>query len=252
MKMKVLEEKTGVGRETIRYYIREGLLPAPEKPHKNVAIYTKTHVDRMRMIKKLQDERFLPLHVIKSLLADMTDERDDRQGLAGLEFLLAARLGAGGLESVSLNTLTAETGLSGQEIETLADDGLIDLKNDKGTATLSGQDAKVVRLWARIRQAGYDDTLEYDAHTLKRYDEAAQFLAKQEVSDFFDRVSGRRSTDAAAALAETGITLVEEIFSILHIKAIIREIAQRNAEAILRDTEKNRKIADSDPLKSAS
>ena len=32
MKMKELEDRSGIGRETIRYYIREGLLPEPERP----------------------------------------------------------------------------------------------------------------------------------------------------------------------------------------------------------------------------
>ena len=39
MKMKELERETGVGRETIRFYIREGLLPEPERPKRNVAAY---------------------------------------------------------------------------------------------------------------------------------------------------------------------------------------------------------------------
>ena len=37
LKMKDLERTTGVGREAIRFYIREGLLPEPERPSRNVA-----------------------------------------------------------------------------------------------------------------------------------------------------------------------------------------------------------------------
>jgi len=32
MRMRELEVKTGVSRETIRYYIREGIVPEPERP----------------------------------------------------------------------------------------------------------------------------------------------------------------------------------------------------------------------------
>ena len=39
MRMRDLERATGVGRETIRFYIREGLLPEPERPGRNVAWY---------------------------------------------------------------------------------------------------------------------------------------------------------------------------------------------------------------------
>ncbi len=44
MKMQDLERATGVGRETIRFYIREGLLPQPTRPSRNVAWYDESFV----------------------------------------------------------------------------------------------------------------------------------------------------------------------------------------------------------------
>jgi DNA-binding transcriptional MerR regulator len=69
LKMRDLERLTGVGRETIRYYIREGLLPEPERPSRNVAWYDQRFVDRLALIKELQQKRFLPLHVIRRLVS---------------------------------------------------------------------------------------------------------------------------------------------------------------------------------------
>ena len=43
MKMKELETRTGVGREAIRFYIREGLLPDPEKPQR-MWLYTQRNM----------------------------------------------------------------------------------------------------------------------------------------------------------------------------------------------------------------
>jgi hypothetical protein len=37
LKMRDLERLTGVHRETIRVYFRAGLLPAPDRPKRNVA-----------------------------------------------------------------------------------------------------------------------------------------------------------------------------------------------------------------------
>lgn len=54
MKMQDLERATGVGRETIRFYIREGLLPQPERPNRNVAWYDEAFVARVGLIKELQ------------------------------------------------------------------------------------------------------------------------------------------------------------------------------------------------------
>jgi DNA-binding transcriptional MerR regulator len=68
LKMRDVERLAGVGRETIRFYIREGLLPEPERPGRNVAWYDAAFVARVRLIKELQARRFLPLRLIKAIL----------------------------------------------------------------------------------------------------------------------------------------------------------------------------------------
>ena len=68
MKIRDLVERTGVSRETVHYYIRDGLLPKPRKRGKNIADYDEGYVERIRMIKELQDNYFLPLAVIKNIL----------------------------------------------------------------------------------------------------------------------------------------------------------------------------------------
>ena len=68
MKISELVQRTQVSKETIHYYIREGILPRPRKLAKNVADYDEGFVERIRLIKELQDHRFLPLSVIKKIL----------------------------------------------------------------------------------------------------------------------------------------------------------------------------------------
>lgn len=230
MKMKELEERTGLGREAIRFYIREGLLPEPEKPRRNVAIYSEDHVGRIQLIKKLKDERFLPLGVIRELLENPGPGEIGTPNLVGLEFLLAARLGANRGETGPIKELIAATSLDSADIDALAQDGLITIRNEPDGPALSGQDARIARLWANVKDAGYDGGIGYSAHDMKRYKDAAEMLADQEVEHFYDRVPGTRSTDNAAALAQQGIALVEQMFSILHTKAILSRIARRNAE----------------------
>ena len=60
MKIRELVKKTGVSKETIHYYIREGLLRKPRKFGKNVAEYNENHVEQIRIIKALRDNYFLP------------------------------------------------------------------------------------------------------------------------------------------------------------------------------------------------
>ncbi|MBI4963184.1 MAG: MerR family transcriptional regulator [Desulfomonile tiedjei] len=68
MKISELVKQTQVSKETIHYYIREGLLPRPRKLGKNVADYNESYVERIRIIKEFQDHCFLPLSVIKKIL----------------------------------------------------------------------------------------------------------------------------------------------------------------------------------------
>ena len=68
--MRELELETGVGRETIRFYIREGLLPQPDRPARNVALYDESFVERIRLINELKTKRYLPLQVIRRILAE--------------------------------------------------------------------------------------------------------------------------------------------------------------------------------------
>jgi DNA-binding transcriptional MerR regulator len=68
MRMAELAEASGVPRETIHFYLREGLLPRPQKGGRTTAFYGAEHVDRLRTIRRLREEKYLPLAVIRRLL----------------------------------------------------------------------------------------------------------------------------------------------------------------------------------------
>ena len=81
LKISELAEEAGVPVATVRHYLREGLLPEGEKTSRNMAYYPPELVERIKLIKQLQEERFMPLRVIGELL-----ERDDGEAgaIAGL------------------------------------------------------------------------------------------------------------------------------------------------------------------------
>jgi DNA-binding transcriptional MerR regulator len=68
LKIKELVQRTQISKETIHYYIREGLLPKPRKRCKNIADYDESYIEKIRRIKELQYNHFLPLAVIKEVL----------------------------------------------------------------------------------------------------------------------------------------------------------------------------------------
>src|SRR5690349_11543233 len=68
MRMAELASRSGVARETIHFYLREGLLPRPEKGGRTVAYYGEEHLDRLRMIRRLREDKYLPIAVIRRIL----------------------------------------------------------------------------------------------------------------------------------------------------------------------------------------
>ena len=67
MKIGELAKKSGIQIETIRYYEKEGLLPAPDRNSSNYRIYSHIHEERLMFIKRCRSLD-MSLEEIKVLL----------------------------------------------------------------------------------------------------------------------------------------------------------------------------------------
>ena len=94
LRMSELAERAGVSAATIKHYLREGLLPEPVRRRRNMAWYPREFVERMRLIKQLQEERFMPLKVIREVLEREDAEPERLRALIELEDRILER-GAG-------------------------------------------------------------------------------------------------------------------------------------------------------------
>ncbi len=76
MRIKELSSRSGVSVPTIKYYLREGLLPAGELVSKNQANYGDAHLRRLRLIRALVDIGGLTIAAVRDVLAaaDAPDE----------------------------------------------------------------------------------------------------------------------------------------------------------------------------------
>lgn len=70
LRISELASKSGVTPRTIRFYVQEGLLSQPVKSRKTLALYNEDCVEKVKAIKKVQSERFLPLVVIRRILEE--------------------------------------------------------------------------------------------------------------------------------------------------------------------------------------
>ncbi len=226
MKMRDLERVTGVGRETIRYYIRFGLLPEPERPKRNVADYTGEHVRRLEVIKRLQQERYLPLSFIKTVLDRPTS--GEIAALPGLEGILATNLGiANGGEPVSLDEAAVRAGLTRAEIDILARDGVVTVRDER----LAPLDLAIARAWGKVKASGYSPDAGFFADDARLYVEALEPLTRREIERFYGRLSGAATLPDAARLGQAGIELINEMIALLRTRMLLALVAEMNAGA---------------------
>ncbi|SDT47247.1 MerR HTH family regulatory protein [Pseudarthrobacter equi] len=68
MQLKELSEVTGTSAASIKYYLREGLLPPGESVHATRASYTADHVKRLELIRSLRQIVGLNIEQIRSIV----------------------------------------------------------------------------------------------------------------------------------------------------------------------------------------
>jgi DNA-binding transcriptional MerR regulator len=219
MRMRDLEKASGVGRETIRYYIREGLLPEPDKTSPNSARYSEIHVSRLKAIKRLQEERFLPLAVIRTLLEAEDGERwllPDSFPM--LDAQLAQRFDGAGPARVAL----AELGLPDYQHLHL-DDLMIPLADD---GTIAARDAAILRTIQRLDDIGFTPELGFDGGQMRLYNVLIDWLTGQEIRHFLEHTAGHVGEAKALDMAEQGISVINELLGQLRTRALLRKLAE--------------------------
>jgi DNA-binding transcriptional MerR regulator len=230
LKMKDLERATGVGRESIRFYIREGLLPQPERPGRNVAYYDESFVERIRFIKELQSKRYLPLNVIKAIVsADASPSPGEVEALLALDGKLFPSVdGTPGAPRERLSALAQRTGLPAREIRELSDGGVVEIVTADGEQWLEGSAVRIVELWGRMRAAGFTRELGFETEQCRLYVDMVHWLAREELRLFTRGIAGRVPAEQAAGMAEQGIDLINQMLGLLRRETLLRYVAQGN------------------------
>ncbi|MFC9340609.1 MerR family transcriptional regulator [Streptomyces sp. NPDC057020] len=83
MRIGELSRRTGVSIPTIKFYVREGLLPAGELTSPNQASYGETHVQRLRLIRALLDVGGLSVAAIREVILAVDDPERSVHKLLG-------------------------------------------------------------------------------------------------------------------------------------------------------------------------
>ena len=176
LRMGELAEASGVPAPTIKHYLREGLLPEPVKTSRNMAYYPPEFVDRIKLIKQLQEERFMPLKAIKAVL----DEDPERaRALVELEDRILDRALAGERTRTSAAEVRERYGIPKEVLDRLEELEVLS-PNSRG---YSPSDIKIIEAIGRFRAGGYDEEIGFTVYDTLRYKSALEALVSEEVDD---------------------------------------------------------------------
>ncbi|GAB3489735.1 MerR family transcriptional regulator [Nocardiopsis coralliicola] len=184
MRMAELSRQSGVPVATIKYYLREGLLPKGEALAATQASYGPEHIRRLRLIRALSDVAGLPLATVRGLVSAVDDTGMDLYRLLGsVQYTLAT----GAIPPWSTGAAAADAVPAAESAGST--------RGEAGAAPDGGVDALLAELGWQVQgdapdRAGLARTLAamdrlgfgVDRATLRRYAAAAQDLAAADVA----------------------------------------------------------------------
>ncbi|MCB9563553.1 MAG: MerR family transcriptional regulator [Kofleriaceae bacterium] len=240
MKISDLARQSGVPAPTIKHYMREGLLPGPHRrTSRNMAYYDARLAERVRVIKELQQERFLPLRVIVDLLepAPSAQIRADLDELQRRQLgALAPAVRAGGLKARrqrgdaarrrSRTDVLASLQISAEDLALLDRLGLAQPAATRGGDPIyTGHDLDLLEVIDETRSRGMGDL--FPMEILAPYVEAVRTLVRFEIDMFRGRVlaGARLPAMSLDEVAREATALGERMVVAMRAKLAVAEIS---------------------------
>jgi DNA-binding transcriptional MerR regulator len=220
LRMRELAAASGVPAPTIKHYLREGLLPEPVKTSRNMAYYPPEFVDRIKLIKRLQEERFLPLKAIKNVL----DEDPNRaEAMLELGDQILDRALAGERSRTSAAEVRKRYGVPKEVLDRLAELDVL-TPNSRG---YSPSDVTIIEAISRFRAGGYDEQIGFTVYDTLRYKAALEELVRQEVDVVMDRLAGEVPPERVVEMLDSGAQPLKDLIAALHTKLMVAELERR-------------------------
>ncbi len=224
-RMKDLCDRTGLSRQVIHFYIEQGLLPEGRKTGRNMAYYAESHVERIKLIRQLQHERFLPLRAIRAVLDEEDDglSKEQRRLLIDVKHRLG-RLGSSATDEsslVPLQPVLLRAGVNREDADGLARIGVIAIRKKKGRPHIAKDDVWMIELWGEIRAAGFSRALGFLASDVGVFAEEVESTFAKETALLKHRLS-HLSPDAVARMVEAAVPLINQFLARYH-ESLVRK-----------------------------
>jgi DNA-binding transcriptional MerR regulator len=224
LKMSELAERSGVSTGTIKHYLREGLLGNGEeikRTSRNMAYYPEEFVDRIRLIKRLQEDRFMPLRLIREVVAQ-EPERAARM-LEIEDRILERAIEASDAGRVSRARVRETYDVPANVLARLEELGIL-TPNGRG---YDADDIQIIEAISRFRAGGYEETVGFTVYDTLRYRDALQPLVEEEVAVLLERLAGKVEVDRAVAIISSGSQPLRELIGAMHSKLLLAALRRQ-------------------------
>jgi len=223
MKISELSIRTQVPKETIHFYVREGLIPKPKKRGINVADYDESFIEHIHLIKEIQDHFFLPLSLIKEII-----KRQKRS--PELKALLKLRMGYFSpldqlleKEVVGLDAFAGATGMGKKWIVQFMEWGVITPESRDGADVYSQDDVILGRLLVDLDRAGFGPKDGINPAVVKDYIRIYKQIVKLAHESFLETAENQLTPEETLAKGIRGRELMGVFFYHLY-----RKLAKEN------------------------
>ncbi|MGQ4332483.1 MerR family transcriptional regulator [Streptomyces hayashii] len=210
MRLAELSERSGVSTATIKYYLREGLLPPGRQVNRTTAEYDEEHLRRLRLVRAMIQVGRLPVTTVREVLGHVDDDSLGRTMRLGAALWALPQVPEPDAEDEYVRAAHLE-----------ADDllGALGWTNARLLTSLSPAYRSLVVSVAALRRLGY----EWDAELLVSYARLMHRAASLDL-DFMETQGSEAERVETAVL---GAILVEPMLQALHRLAQEEESARR-------------------------
>jgi DNA-binding transcriptional MerR regulator len=229
LKMSELAQRSGVSAGTIKHYLREGLLGDQAevlRTSRNMAYYPEQFIERVRLIKRLQEERFMPLRVIREVLG-----KDPERAARLIELedrILERAIEAGESSRVSRASVRSTYKLPQNVLDRLEQLGIL-TPNGRG---YDPDDVAIIEAISRFRAGGYEQELGFTVYDTLRYRDALEPLVEEEVSVLLERLAASVEVERALEIIASGAAPLRDLIGAMHSKLLLAALRQQRRSPV--------------------
>jgi DNA-binding transcriptional MerR regulator len=221
LRMRDLVRQSGLPRETIHFYIQQGLLPRPLKTGRNTALYPAQHLERLRRIRELQERQFLPLKAIRAVLDESNEERftpEQEDLVRRVRATLGGWADAQQRPTVPITDFVPAR-VSRDELRELVNAGIVRVHGSVASGAVTADDAVILECWAQFKESGLGPERGVSPAEFLVYDQAMEQLVVREAQLAMRAYEGA-AVEEVSKIVKMAAPIVGRLLGAMHRKRL--------------------------------